>query len=94
MNFFEEVDQTYRTSSLKKTTSRLTFKTGLLTGALSVLVMMMIVGFQNFGKEESFETTSLKLDSIQISQNNRMIQLLEKHAQRDTTIVHIVAPAF
>jgi len=94
MNFFEEVH--LRSNSSEKKTARaysLNFKTGLLVGALSIVAILVVVSFQTSSRDASFETLALHLDSIQIQQNDRMIELLEAGSQRDTTIVHIVAPA-
>ena len=95
MNFFEEIH--LRGDSTRKKNTRTyspNFKTGLLVGALSIVAILVVVSFQNSSKEDpSFETLALHLDSIQIQQNARMIQLLEVSSKRDTTIVHIVAPA-
>lgn len=95
MSFFEEVH--LREGSAEKKSSRtspLNFKTGLLAGALSVIAILLVVSFQSSSKDSSFETLALHLDSIQIQQNARMIQLLETNTKRDTTIVHIIAPDF
>lgn len=93
MNFFEEVH--LRTSAAKK--SRwgypLNFKIGILIGSVSIILILAIVSFQHNGNAHSFEETALRLDSIQIRQNDRMIELLETRLQRDTTILHVVAPA-
>lgn len=95
MNFFEEVH--FRGEVPQKKNAKaysLNFKTGLLVGALSIVAILVVVSFQKSSKEDSsFETLALHLDSIQIQQNARMIQLLEVSSKRDTTIVHIVAPA-
>lgn len=94
MNFFEEVH--LRESSAGKKAARvfpLNFKTGMLIGGASIVLILGIVGFQNSNKTYSFEETSLHLDSVQIQQNNRMIELLETRLKRDTTIVHIIAPS-
>lgn len=93
LNFFEEVH--LRESSASKKAARvfpLNFKTGMLIGGISIIGILGIVGFQNNGNSNSFEETSLHLDSIQVQQNNRIIELLEAGSVRDTTIVHIVAP--
>jgi hypothetical protein len=95
MSFFEEVH--LRETAAEKKVSRsnpFNFKTGLLAGALSVVAILLVVSFQSSSKESSFETLALHLDSIQIQQNARMIQLLEKNTKRDTTIVHIITPDF
>lgn len=99
MNFFEEVEMHAQKQKEKKTsTNRFSFNAGLLTGSISVLVIMCLVGFTSssfsFGNEKSFETTLLQLDSIQIQQNRRIIELLEVNTKRDTTIVHVIAPGF
>lgn len=94
LKFFEEVH--LRESSASKKTARvfpLNFKAGMLIGGISILLILAIVSFQNSGNSHSFEETSLHLDSIQVQQNNRMIELLETRLERDTTIVHIIAPA-
>ena len=94
LNFFEEVH--LRESSAGKKAARvfpLNFKTGIVLGSVSVVLILGIVSFQNSGNSYSFEDATLHLDSIQIQQNNRIIELLEKRQVRDTTIVHIVAPA-
>lgn len=94
MNFFEEVHlKEQALSNNEKRSSRLNFKIGLLIGAVCVIAIVFAVSFQTSSKDSNFEVLSLHLDSVQIHQNQRMIQLLEIHAQRDTTIVHIVAPA-
>jgi len=93
LNFFEEVF--LRENSASKKAPRvypLNFKTGMLIGGTSIILILCIVGFQNSGNSYSFEEATLHLDSIQIQQNNRIIELLEAGAVRDTTIVHIVAP--
>ena len=94
MNFFEEVHLKEQALSKKIVpASKLNFKTGLFAGALSVLAILVVVSFQTSSKDNSLETLALRLDSIQIQQNDRMIHLLETNTKRDTTIIHIVAPA-
>ena len=94
MNFFEEVHSRGGSAAKKAVRiSPLNFKTGLLTGALLIVVTFVVVSFQSGGKESNFEALALHLDSIQIQQNARMIELLEMHPKRDTTIVHIIGPA-
>lgn len=100
MNFFEEVEMHHAQKQKEKKApiSQLNFNAGLLIGFVSVLVLMCLVGFTGssftFGNEKSFEATLLQLDSIQIQQNKRIIELLEVNTKRDTTIVHVIAPAF
>ena len=94
LNFFEEVHLRENSSSKKATlVYPLNFKTGMLIGGVSIIFILGIVSFQNSNNSYSFEDTSLHLDSIQIQQNNRIIELLEAGSVRDTTIVHIVAPS-
>lgn len=95
INFFEEVHLRGDASGKKVTraSSSLNFKTGLLVGALSIVAILVVVSFQSGSKDSNFESLALHLDSIQIQQNARMIELLEVGSKRDTTIVHIVAPA-
>lgn len=94
LNFFEEVH--LRESSASKKAVRvfpLNFKTGMLIGGASIVLILGIVSFQNSGNAYSYEDAALHLDSIQIQQNYRIIELLETRQVRDTTIVHIIAPA-
>ncbi|ABG57911.1 hypothetical protein [Cytophaga hutchinsonii] len=94
MNFFEEVHLKEQASVKKEAlNSRFNFKTGLLIGALSVVAILLVVSFQTSSKDSSFEAMSLHLDSVQVEQNDRMIHLLETNTKRDTTIIHVVAPA-
>lgn len=93
LNFFEEVH--LRENSTSKKSRRvypLNFKTGMLIGGVSILLILGIVSFQSNGNSYNYEDAALHLDSIQIQQNNRIIELLETRLDRDTTIVHIIAP--
>lgn len=93
LNFFEEVH--LREGAAEKKVSRsnpFNFKMGLLAGAFSAMAILLVVSFQGSSKDAGFESLALHLDSIQIQQNARMIQLLEINGKRDTTIVHIIAP--
>lgn len=93
LNFFEEVH--VRGNSTGKRERRvypLNFKTGILIGVVSIILILGIVSFQNNGNSYNYEDAAIHLDSIQIQQNNRIIELLEAGSVRDTTIVHIVAP--
>lgn len=94
LNFFEEVHLKEKAVN-KKTAGNypLNFKTGMLIGGASIVVILAIVSFQNSSKTYNFEDAALHLDSIQIQQNNRIIELLETRLHRDTTIVHVIAPA-
>jgi hypothetical protein len=94
LNFFEEV-HLKGDSTEKKTagSNALNFKKGLLIGGVSIVVILGIVSFQNSDNGYNYEDVALHLDSIQIQQNNRIIELLETVHERDTTIVHVIAPA-
>lgn len=95
LNFFEEVHS--KEQKRKKSSwlpHSLNFKHGLIIGACCVLGIFLIGSFRNGNQHErSKEMLALHLDSIQIQQNDRMIELLELHSKRDTTIIHIVSPA-
>lgn len=92
LNFFEEVHLRENAANMKSARFSLNFKTGMLIGSVSVVLVLGIVSFQNSGNSYNFEDVALHLDSIQIQQNNRIIELLETRLQRDTTIVHVIAP--
>ncbi len=100
LNFFEELDLNEKTINVTKAKrtlmssfSKVNFKTGLFVGAFSTIVIVSMFGFTSFKTEKNFEVVALQLDSIQISQNDRIIKLLEQEPRRDTVIVHIVAPS-
>ena len=93
LNFFEEVGQ--REIPAGNKTAKVyprNFKKGILIGGASIALILGIVGFQSNSNAYSYEDLALHLDSIQIQQNDRIIQLLETRTIRDTTIVHIIAP--
>ncbi|HSY62816.1 MAG TPA: hypothetical protein VK796_13120 [Cytophaga sp.] len=94
LNFFEEL-HLKGDSTEKKTASSnaLNFKKGLLIGGASIVIILGIVSFQNSSNGYNYEDAALHLDSIQIQQNNRIIELLEAAHERDTIIVHVSAPA-
>jgi hypothetical protein len=92
LNFFEEVHLRENAANRKSARFSFNFKTGMLIGSSSVVLILGIVSFQNSGNSYNFEDVALHLDSIQIQQNNRIIELLETRLQRDTTIVHVIAP--
>lgn len=94
LNFFEEIH--LKENSAGKKAPRvfpLNFKTGILIGGVAIVLILTIAGFQSSSKAYNFEEAALHLDSVQIQQNNRIIELLETRLHRDTTIVHVVAPA-
>ncbi|WP_018344191.1 hypothetical protein [Cytophaga aurantiaca] len=93
LNFFEEVHLKGDSTKKKTVSSNASnFKKGILIGGASIVVILAIVSFQNSENFYSYEDAALHLDSIQIQQNNRIIELLETRTQRDTTIVHVIAP--
>jgi hypothetical protein len=100
LNFFEELDLNEKTKRqiIPQRTSllsvvKMNFKTGILVGVFSTILLVSMFGFTSFKTENNFEVVALQLDSIQISQNDRIIKLLENKEKGDTIIVHIVAPS-
>lgn len=95
-NFFEEIHAREQKSKKRSWMRQsFTFKHGLAIGALCMIGILIIGSFRAVNPlQGSIEMLSLHLDSIQIQQNERIIQLLEVSSKRDTTIIHIVAPAF
>ncbi|WP_299254399.1 hypothetical protein [uncultured Cytophaga sp.] len=95
-NFFEEIHAREQKSKKRSWMRQsFTFKHGLAIGALCMIGILIIGSFRAVNPlQDSIEMLSLHLDSIQIQQNERIIQLLEVSSKRDTTIIHIVAPAF
>jgi hypothetical protein len=95
-NFFEEIHAREQKSKKRSWMRQsFTFKHGLAIGALCMIGILIIGSFRTVNPlQDPIEMLSLHLDSIQIQQNDRIIELLELDSKRDTTIIHIVSPAF